>query len=181
MTQAQKLAQGPAASEWGSHHYLTSKPEPEAGQANACPPIAEPGGAPFKAGPWQGEWRATAPLAAAWLNVGSALAKRRHKASGSPFLALLSSPRARCSLPSPKAAGILLRPQVCGTSGPRLSLVAREDGARGREQGSGKPIPSHLSRAHVRPYLHSDGCLLGHRLVHADEGHVVVQVVDRAL
>lgn len=30
-------------------------------------------------------------------------------------------------------------------------------------------------------YLDSDGCLLGHSLVHADEGHVVVQVIDGAL
>lgn len=30
-------------------------------------------------------------------------------------------------------------------------------------------------------YLHSDGCLLGHSLVHADEGYIVVQVINGAL
>lgn len=30
-------------------------------------------------------------------------------------------------------------------------------------------------------YLHGDGALFGHRLVHSDEGHVVVEVIDGAL
>lgn len=30
-------------------------------------------------------------------------------------------------------------------------------------------------------YLYSDGCLLGHSLVHANEGDIVVQVIYRAL
>lgn len=39
----------------------------------------------------------------------------------------------------------------------------------------------HPHRPACVSHLHSDGCLLGHRLVHADEGYVVVQVIDRAL
>lgn len=34
--------------------------------------------------------------------------------------------------------------------------------------------------AHKR-YLHSDGTFFGHSLVHPDEGHVVVKVINRAL
>lgn len=51
-----------------------------------------------------------------------------------------------------------------------------------KEQGFGKLY--HLANLPQGPsisYLHSDGCLLGHSLVHADESYIVVQVVDRAL
>jgi hypothetical protein len=40
---------------------------------------------------------------------------------------------------------------------------------------------THLPRATCISYLHSDGCLLRHSLIHADEGYIVVQVIDRAL
>ncbi len=33
----------------------------------------------------------------------------------------------------------------------------------------------------VRHYLHSDCALFGHGLVHPNEGHIVVKVIDRAL
>lgn len=33
----------------------------------------------------------------------------------------------------------------------------------------------------VKHYLHSDGTLFGHRLVHPNKGHVVVKVIDGAL
>lgn len=32
-----------------------------------------------------------------------------------------------------------------------------------------------------KQYLNSDSCLLGHGLVHADESHIVIQVIDRTL
>lgn len=35
--------------------------------------------------------------------------------------------------------------------------------------------------APVKRYLHSDGAFFGHSLVHPDEGHIVVKVIDRAL
>lgn len=35
--------------------------------------------------------------------------------------------------------------------------------------------------APVKRYLHSDCAFFGHSLVHPDEGHIVVKVIDRAL
>lgn len=102
--------------------------------------------------------------------------------SASPFLSSLSpQPEGRAALSCPKgswdsASTPRLRDQWAETRS-----CGREDGARGEKQGSAKPTPRHILPAHVRPYLHSDGCLLGHGLVHANEGHVVVQVIDRAL
>lgn len=93
----------------------------------------------------------------------------------------MTARRGMLLFPISKATGILLRPKSQGPVGRDSVLWAREDGAKEEEQGSGKPIPRYLSPNHVRPYLHGDGCLLGHSLVHADEGHIVVQVIDRAL
>lgn len=37
------------------------------------------------------------------------------------------------------------------------------------------------SWACVKPYLHSDCAFFGHSLVHPNEGHIVVKVIDWAL
>jgi hypothetical protein len=44
-----------------------------------------------------------------------------------------------------------------------------------------QPAPSIPQKGTCISYLHSDGCLLSHRLVHANEGYIVVQIIDRAL
>lgn len=54
-------------------------------------------------------------------------------------------------------------------------LWVEEEWGREKEQGFGKLITGQVSRTPTCiSYLHSDGCLLGHSLVHADEGYVVV-------
>lgn len=47
-------------------------------------------------------------------------------------------------------------------------------------QSTGLCLPSPELPAN-QSYLHCDGRLLGHGLVRADEGHIVIQVVDGAL
>lgn len=44
-----------------------------------------------------------------------------------------------------------------------------------------QPAPSVPQKGTCISYLHSDGCLLSHCLVHADEGYIVVKIIDWAL
>lgn len=79
----------------------------------------------------------------------------------------------------PHVWGDIQSPELVGKT---ESSGQGRNGAGEREKRSRKLITGHIScRAMCASYLHGDGCLLGHSLVHADEGYIVVQVIDRAL